>query len=74
LDNKTTPIFIIDSPPADKAAGYSRIALVMSFCWAIHKIISHIKMGRCAAGADTRAIALTLTLRNIWAPVKKKKP
>jgi len=70
-DGKLSPIFILDSPPADHDAGYNRLALVMSFCWAIHKIIGQIKMGRCAEDADTRAIALTLSLRNIWAPVKK---
>ena len=70
-DGKLSPIFIMDSPPADHDAGYNRLALMMSFCWAIHKVIGQIRMGRSAEDADTRAIAMTLSLRSIWAPVKK---
>jgi hypothetical protein len=74
-DNKRSPIFILDSPPADPDAGYNRLALVLSFCWAVHKIISQIKMGRSAEDADARIVTLTMSLKNIWAPVKKaKKP
>jgi hypothetical protein len=42
----------------------------MAFCWAVYKTIGQIRMGRCAAGATERAVALTISLRNIWAPVK----
>ena len=71
LDLKVSPIFIPDYQPAAPDAGYSRIALVMAFCWAIYKIIDQIKAGRSSDKADARAIALTISLRNIWAPVKK---
>ena len=73
FDTKLSPLFIMDSPPADHDAGYNRLSLVMSFCWAIHKTIGQIRVGRCAQGADARAIALTLSLRKIWAPVKMPK-
>ena len=73
FDSKLSPIFILDFPPAMHGAGYNRRALVMSFCWAIHKIIDQIRMGRCAEEADARAVTLTLSLKNIWAPVKKTK-
>ena len=72
-DNKLSPIFILDSPPADLDTGYNRLALVMTFCWAVHKIISQIVMGRNPEDADARIVTLTLALRNIWAPVKKSK-
>ena len=71
LDQKVSPIFIPDYQPAAPDAGYSRIALVMAFCWSIYKIIEQIKAGRSSDKADARAIALTISLRNIWAPVKK---
>ena len=74
-DNKRSPIFILDSPPADPGAGYNRLALVVSFCWAVNKIISQIRMGRSAEDAKAHIVTLTMSLRNIWAPVKKaKKP
>jgi hypothetical protein len=73
FDGKLSPIFILDFPLAEHGAGYNRLALVMSFCWAIHKIIDQIRMGRCADEADARAVTLTLSLKNIWAPVKKTK-
>ena len=72
-DNKQSPIFILDSPPADLDTGYNRLALVMTFCWAVHKIISQIVMGRNPEDADARIVTLTLALRNIWAPVMKTK-
>ena len=70
-DNKRSPIFILDTPPADPGAGYNRLALVASFCWAVNKIISQIRMGRSAEDAEARIVTLTMSLRNIWAPVKK---
>ena len=69
--NKVSPLFIPDYPPADPKAGYSRLALVMAFSWAVHKTIDQIKVGRSAEGADARAVALTMSLKNIWAPAKK---
>ena len=73
LDHKVSPFFIPDYPPAALDAGYiySRIALLMSFCWAIHKVIDQVKAGRSSDKADARAISLTISLRNIWAPIKK---
>jgi hypothetical protein len=71
MDHKVSPIFIPDYQPADTDAGYSRIALVMAFCWAIHKIIDQVKAGRSSDKADARAITLTMSLRKIWAPIKK---
>jgi hypothetical protein len=71
--NKTSPIFITDFPLEDAQADYCRLALIMSFCWAINKSISQIRMGRCASGAGERAVALTISLRNIWAPTKKNR-
>jgi hypothetical protein len=73
FEKKTTPLFVMDYPPADPAAGYCRLSLIMTLCWAIHKTISQIKMGRVPLGADRRAIALTLSLKNIWSPVSKAK-
>jgi hypothetical protein len=71
LDQKVSPIFVPDYPPASSDAGYSRIALLMSFCWSVHKVIDQIKAGRSSDGAGTRAISMTLSLRRIWAPVRK---
>ena len=71
MDHKVSPIFIPDYQPAAPDAGYSRIALVMSFCWGIHKIIDQVKAGRSSDKADARAITITMSLRNIWAPIKK---
>jgi hypothetical protein len=75
-DKKVSPHFILDFPLADSNAGYNRLSLIMAFCWAVHKIIDQIKMGRSAEGADSRIVALTMSLKNIWAPPKKtsKKP
>ena len=71
--NKVSPLFIPDYPPADPKAGYSRLALIMAFSWAVHKTIDQIKVGRSAEGADARAVALTMSLKNLWAPAKKTK-
>ena len=68
LDSKVSPIFIPDYPPAASGAGYNRIALVMSFCWSIHKVIDQVKAGRSSDKADARAISMTMSLRSIWAP------
>ena len=70
-DNKVTPLFIPDFPLAEPNAGYNRLSLTMAFCWAVHKTIDQIKMGRSAEGAESRIITLTLSLKNIWAPPKK---
>ena len=69
---KISPLFILDYPPAVDNQGYNRLSLVMSFCWAVYKTIGQVRMGRCATGATERAVALTISLRNIWAPVKDK--
>jgi hypothetical protein len=68
--HKVTPLFIADYPLADSKFGYNRLAVVMAFCWAICKTIDQIKMGRSADGASARAVNLTMTLKNIWAPIK----
>jgi hypothetical protein len=71
--SKTTPLFITDYPLADANRGYNRLALVISFCWAIYKTISQIKMGRSASGACARAVSLTMSLRKIWTSAKNGK-
>jgi len=71
--NKTTPLFITDFPLAESGFGYNRLALVMSFCWAIYKVIGQIRMGRCSEGAGERAVALTISLKNIWAKGSSKR-
>ena len=71
--SKTTPLFITDYPLADANQGYNRLALVISFCWAIYKTISQIKMGRSATGACARAVSLTMSLRKIWTSAKNRK-
>jgi hypothetical protein len=73
LSKKVTPCFVLDFPLADVEAGYNRLALVMSFCWAVHKTIDQIRSGRSAIGSDSRIVTLTISLRNIWAPIKKSK-
>jgi hypothetical protein len=70
FSSKTSPLFILDYPPAEAGFSYNRLSLVMTFCWAVYKTIGQIRMGRCATGATERAVALTISLRNIWAPVK----
>ena len=70
--NKLSPLFILDYPPAEASQDYNRLSLLMAFCWAIYKTIGQVRMGRCATGAAERAVALTISLRNIWAPVKGK--
>jgi hypothetical protein len=72
FSSKNSPLFILDYPPAEGTSGYNRLSLVMSFCWAVYKTIGQIRMGRSATDATGRAVALTLTLRNIWAPIKTK--
>jgi hypothetical protein len=72
-DKKVSPLFVTDYPLADSSAGYSRLAITMAFCWATHRSIDQIKAGRCAVGADARIVSLTMSLRSIWAPIKKKK-
>jgi hypothetical protein len=72
FSGKISPLFILDYPPAEDNQGYNRLSLVMSFCWAVYKTIGQIRMGRCATGATERAVALTISLRNIWAPVRGK--
>ena len=71
--NKTSPLFITDFPLADDNQGYNRLALIISFCWAIYKTIGQIKMGRSADGACARAVSLTMSLRNIWTSDKSNK-
>ena len=73
LSRKVTPCFIIDFPLADTKSGYNRLALVMCFCWAVHKTIEQIRSGRSSEDADRRIITLTVSLSNIWAPAKKTK-
>jgi hypothetical protein len=70
--SKTTPLFIVDFPLADSTSGYHRVVIVMAFCWAVHKTLAQIRMGRSASGASERAVSLTLELKNIWAPAKPK--
>ncbi len=71
FENSSAPLYALDYPPADGKGGYNRLGLVMTFCWAIHKTISQIRMGRVALGADRRACALILSLKNIWCPSSK---
>jgi hypothetical protein len=71
VGNKVSPLFIPDYPLADPKAGYNRLALTMAFCWAVHKTIDQIKMGRSAEGADARVVTMTMSLKNIWAPANK---
>ena len=68
-----SPLFLTDFPLADPNGGYNGLALVMCFCWAIDKTNSQIRMplGQCATGAGERAVALTLSLKSIWARAKK---
>ena len=73
LSRKVTPVFVLDFPLADANAGYNRLAQIMSFCWAVHKIVDQIKSGQCADGAAGRIISLSVSLSNIWAPAKKTK-
>jgi len=73
FENTSIPLYGIDYPPAVGKGGYNRLSLVMSFCWAIHKTISQIRMGRVALDADHRAYALTLSLKSIWNPISKAK-
>ena len=70
---KSSPLFIPDYPLAGVVSGYCRLPLVMSFCWAVYKIIGQIRMGRCASGASERVVALTISLKNIWAPGPAKR-
>ena len=70
--NKVNPLFIIDFPLGGKNCGYSRLTLVMSFCWAIYRTIGQVRMGRCVEGAGERAVSLTLSLNNVWSPVKPR--
>ena len=64
--DRTLPLYIIDYPLADSGFGYNRLALVLTFCWAVHKAIGQIRNGRCAENANSRIVALTLSLNNIW--------
>ena len=73
FENSAIPLYGIDYPPAVDGKGYNRLCLVMTFCWAIHKTISQIRMGRVALDADRRACALTLSLKSIWNPTSKAK-
>ena len=73
FENSSVPLYALDYPPAGGGEGYNRLSLVMTFCWAIHKTISQVRMGRVALGADRRACALTLSLKSIWSPVNKAK-
>jgi hypothetical protein len=73
FENSFAPLYALNYPPADGREGYNRLSLVMTFCWAIHKTISQIRMGRVALGADRRALALTLSLKSIWCPSSNAK-
>jgi len=73
FENSSVPIYALNYPPADGGEGYNRLSLVMTFCWAIHKTINQVRMGRDALGADRRACALTLSLKSIWSPASKAK-
>ena len=64
--DRTLPLYIIDYPLADSGFRYNRLALVLTFCWAVHKAIGQIRNGRCAENADSRIVALTLSMNNIW--------
>jgi hypothetical protein len=70
---KVTPCFILDFPLAEADAGYNRLAMVMCFCWAVHKTIDQVKSGQSAEGADRRIVANTMSFKSIWAPIKKQK-
>jgi hypothetical protein len=70
--DRTAPLYIIDYQIADPNTGYCRLALVLTFCWAIHKTINQIRSGRDALNADSRAEALTISLSNIWRKSNKK--
>ena len=69
--SKTSPIFFPDYRPASAKLGYNRLSLVMCFCWAVHSTIGQIRMGRSPMKAGDRILALTLSLRYIWAPTVK---
>ena len=66
------PCLLLTTRFSDPNIGYCRLALVMSFCWAIHKTINQIRSGRDALNADIRAEALTVSLSNIWRKPSKK--
>jgi hypothetical protein len=68
LEQPPSLLHIVNLPLADPKAGYCRLALLMAFCWACHKVIDQIRMGRSAEGADARIAYTTLSLRSIWAP------
>jgi hypothetical protein len=69
----SSPIFIPAFQPAPREAGYNRIAFIMSFSWATLKAIDQIRAGRSSTNADSRIVSLTISLRNIWAPAKKRR-
>jgi len=70
--DKVSPLFIIDFPLGGKDCGFCRLALVLSFCWAIYRTIGQVRMGRCVEGAGERAVSLTLSLTNVWSTVKPR--
>ena len=73
LRDKKTPFFITDFPPADIKLGFSRLLFVMSFSWAVCRATEQVRQGRTNVEVDVRILALTLSLKNLWTP-KKKKP
>ena len=70
FEDRTLPLYLIDYSTADPKLGYNRLALVMSFCWAVHKTISQIRNGRDPSNADIRTASLTETLNNVWSKSK----
>jgi hypothetical protein len=67
---RNAPFYIIDYPIADPMLGYSRLALIMAFCWSIHKTINQIRSGRDPSNADLRVATLTISLDKLWSKPK----
>ena len=70
FEDRDLPLYLIDYSTADPKLGYNRLALVMTFCWAVHKTISQIRNGRDPTNADIRTASLTVSLNNVWSKSK----
>jgi len=56
-----TPMFMISYLPAKAGKGYNRLSLIMSFSWAVYKIVGQCRMGRDPEGLRTHLFANYLT-------------
>ena len=72
LPLKTSPLFVLDAPPAKADGPVLPLPFLLCFCWSVFNCRKQIASGRDSVDADSRISSLTLSFKRVWTPQSKK--